>query len=254
MLHALTRQISPSFAQCELTFLDRQPIDVEKAIKQHRAYETCLASLGAHVISLPADQQFPDGVFVEDPAIVLDELAVIGRPGAESRFGETASIAEALAPFRDLRFIREPGTLEGGDVIHIGKTLYVGRSKRTNLEGIAQLTQLLPEYRVVPVDVTGCLHLKSGACWAGGDIILVNRGWIDPSVFRDFQIIDVAEPFAADVLPIGGRLLMPSSFPRTAEILLKAGIEVLPIDVSELQKAEAGVTCMSLLFENLSAP
>src|SRR5271154_4192897 len=126
MLRALTRQVSSSFASCELTFLDRQPIDLAKAVAKHRAYEACLAQLGAHVISLPADPKFPDGVFVEDPAIVLDEVAIITRPGALSRRGETKNIAQALAPFRELRHIEEPATLEGGDVITIGKTLYVG--------------------------------------------------------------------------------------------------------------------------------
>ncbi|MGA3201746.1 MAG: arginine deiminase family protein [Bryobacteraceae bacterium] len=252
MLRALTRQVSSSFASCELTFLDRQPIDVAKAAAQHRAYEACLAELGAHVISLPVDPSFPDGVFVEDPAIVLDEVAVITRPGAESRRGETESIAQALAPFRELRYLRDPATLEGGDVVTIGKTLYVGLSRRTNREGISQLADLLEPfgYRVVPVEVHGCLHLKSGACWAGGRTILANRQWIDANQFQDFEIIDVAhdEPSAADVLPLGNTLLVPSNFIQTRKILEAAGIAVRPIDVSELQKAEAGVTCMSLLF------
>jgi dimethylargininase len=253
MLHALTRQVGSNFAACELTFLDRQPIDVAKAAEQQRAYEACLRELGAHVISLPADPQFPDGVFVEDPAIVLDEIAIITRPGAESRRGETASIAEALSPYRDLHFLREPATLEGGDVVRVGKTLYVGLSRRTNRAGIEQLEAFLKPfgYRVMAVEVQGCLHLKSGASWAGGDRILANRQWIDVNAFRDLKIIDVAgdEPSAADVLPIGTTLLVPASFVHTHEILRAAGIDVRPIDVSELQKAEAGVTCMSLLFE-----
>src|ERR1700733_13167733 len=134
MLRALTRQVGPSFASCELTFLDRQPIEVAKAVEQHRNFETCLAELGAEVISLPADPQFPDGVFVEDPAIVLDEVAVITRMGAASRRGESRSIAEELARFRELAWIREPATIEGGDVMRVGKTLFVGRSRRTNRE------------------------------------------------------------------------------------------------------------------------
>jgi dimethylargininase len=253
MLRALTRQVGSSFASCELTFLERQAIDVAKAMEQHRAYEVCLAELGVHVTSLPADPLFPDGVFVEDPAIVLNEVAIITRPGAESRRGETVSIAQALLPFRELRYIREPATLEGGDVLLIGKTLYVGLSRRTNREGIAQLADMLDPlgYRVVPVEVTGCLHLKSGACWAGGDVILANREWVDVSPFRDFKIVDVAEPSAADVLPIGDTLLVPSNFVRTCERLEASGIRVRPIDVSELQKAEAGVTCMSLVFAEL---
>jgi dimethylargininase len=252
MLRALTRQVSSTFASCELTFINRQPIDVQKAVDQHRAYEACLTELGVEVISLPADPEFPDGVFVEDPAIVLDEVAVVTRPGAESRRNETASIAEALSPYRELRYIQAPATLEGGDVVTIGKTLYVGLSRRTKREGIAQLTELLTPfgYRVVPVEVTGCLHLKSGACWAGGGIILTNRHWIDATQFLGFKILDVPpdEPSAADVLPIADRLLVPASFPNTQAILEASGIKVRSIDVSELQKAEAGVTCLSLIF------
>jgi len=253
MLQALTRQVSPTLANCELTFYDRQPIDVAKAIAQHRAYQECLRELGANIRTLPADPKFPDGVFVEDPAIVLDEIAVITRPGALSRRGETESIAEALRPFRELRWIQEPGTLEGGDVILIGKILFVGLSQRTNAGGISQLEEFVGAfgYRVVPVPVTGCLHLKSGACWAGGDTMLVNHDWVDTSVFHDFKMIAVPaeEPGASDVLPIGGKVLVPASFPRTCQVLRASGVDVLPVDVSELQKAEAGVTCMSLLFE-----
>jgi dimethylargininase len=253
MLQALTRRVGENFAACELTFLDRQPIDVAKAMAQHRAYEACLASFGIHVTSLPADSSFPDGVFVEDPAIVLDEVAIITCPGAASRRGETHAIAQALAPFRELRHIDDPATLEGGDVVRIGKVLYVGLSKRTNRDGIAQLTELAKPfgYRVIPVKVYGCLHLKSGACWAGGDVVLANHHWIDEYQFRGWRIINVPdeEPSAADVLPIGGKVLVPSSFVRTCEMLERAGLTVHPIDVSELQKAEAGVTCMSLVFE-----
>lgn len=251
MLRALTRKVSASFAACELTFLERQPIDVATARAQHRAYEAALAELGARVLSLPADESFPDGVFVEDPAIVLDEIAVIARSGAESRRRETESIARALTPYRELRHITEPATLEGGDVIRIGKDIYVGASRRTNRDGIAQLREILRPfgYSVVPVDVRACLHLKSGACWAGGDTILANREWIDAGAFTKYRLIDVAEAPAADVLPLGGSVMIPASFPRTAEALQNAGFHVLPIDVSELQKAEAGVTCMSLLFE-----
>jgi dimethylargininase len=252
MLRALTRQVSSSFAACELTFLDRQPIDVGKAMEQHRAYEACLAGLGVEVISLPADDFFPDGVFVEDPAIVLDEVAIITRPGAESRRGETESIARALSPFRELRHISAPATLEGGDVLTVGRTLYVGLSRRTNREGAAQLADVvgLFGYRVVPVEVTGCLHLKSGACWAGGDVILANRAWVDARQFDGLRIIEVPcdEPAAADVLPVGGVVLVPGKFVRSCEVLMGAGIRVQAIDVSELQKAEAVVTCMSLIF------
>src|SRR5579872_485117 len=167
MLIALTRGVSPTLGNCELQELDRQPIDIAKAIEQHRRYERCLEELGARVLALPADPRFPDGVFVEDPALVLDEIAVMTRMGAASRRGESESIATALAEFRSLTWIHEPGTLEGGDVMRIGENLYVGASLRTNGEGIRQLTEAAAPfgYTVIAVPVHGCLHLKSASCY-----------------------------------------------------------------------------------------
>jgi len=181
-------------------------------------------------------------VFVEDPAVVIDEVAVIARMGAESRRRESESLAAALAEFRPIEWLREPATLEGGDVLRIGKTLYVGISRRTNREGAVQLAELLDEfgYRVVPVQVRGCLHLKSACSYLGDHLVLANRQWIDAAAFRDFEIVDVAreEPAAGNVLKIGQTLVMAASFPRTREIL--RDFDVRTIDVSELQKAEAG--------------
>ena len=160
MLTALTRAVSPRLAHCELEFLDRVPIDVPAAARQHRAYEACLESLGTRVISLPPDPALPDSVFVEDTAIVLDEIAIICRSGVESRRKEIDSIAPALAPFRDLKYIHYPGTVEGGDIMRIGNTLYVGISRRTNPEGLRQLAE---HVRVVPIPVLGSLHFKARA-------------------------------------------------------------------------------------------
>lgn len=251
MLTALTRAVSPAIAACELTFLERTAIDYDRAAAQHRNYEACLRDLGVRVISLPALPNLADSVFVEDPALVLDEVAVIARPGAASRRAETERLAEALAPFRPLWRIEVPGTLEGGDVIRAGRALFVGRSERTNREGIAQLTAIAEPlgYTVTPVDVRGCLHLKSGCCYAGRGAMLVNREWVDARAFRDYRMLDVVEEWAADVLPIGTVVLMPAGFPGTAALLDREGFTVRTVDVSELQKAEAGVTCMSLLFE-----
>jgi dimethylargininase len=251
MLTAITREVSPTLGDCALTFLERSWIDVEKAMEQHRAYCAVLGEMGARVLTLPSDPAYPDGVFVEDPAIVLDEMAVICRPGAESRRGEAESLAKAIEPFRELRWIREPGTLEGGDVTRIGRGLFVGLSQRTNLEGVSQLSEMVAEfgYRVTPVAVHGCLHLKSACCSIGDAAVLINRGWIDSSAFAGYRMIDVAEEWAADVLRMGDTVLMPEGFPRTRERLEQSGFRTLAIDVSELQKAEAGVTCMSLIFD-----
>ena len=253
MLIALTRGVSPTLGNCELQELTREPINIPCAIEQHRCYEKILEELGAHVIALPAEPQFPDGVFVEDPALVLDEIGVMTRPGAESRRGEGDSIANVLTEFRDLTWIHEPGTLEGGDVMRVGQTLYVGASRRTNFEGIRQLREVARPlgYEIVAVPVRGCLHLKSACCYIGDDRVLANRNWIDPAFLSDFRILDVHpdEPRAANVLRVGDTLIYPETFPRTRESLEKSGFRVRAIDASELAKAEGGVTCTSILFE-----
>jgi dimethylargininase len=251
MLTAITRSVSPAISACELTFLERNPIDYTRAAEQHRGYEDCIRALGLRVVSLPALPDLPDSVFVEDPALVLDEVAVIARPGAASRRPEAELLAEALAPFRPLARIEPPGTLEGGDVIRAGRELYVGLSQRTNAEGIAQLAAIVEPfgYSVTAVEVGGCLHLKSGACYLGRETMLANRGWIDTTAFAGYRILDVAEDWAADVLAIGETILMPAGFPKTQAALDAAGFTVRTVDVSELQKAEAGVTCMSLILE-----
>lgn len=253
MLIAITRAVSPSINRCEIGFIERQPIDLAKAEEQHRQYQVCLAELGASVVSLPADPEYPDSVFVEDPAVVVDEVAIMTRLGAESRRGEGDTLARVLAPYRQLRWQLEPATLEGGDVMRIGKTLYVGLSHRTNHIGIQQLEDEVEPlgYSVVSVTVRGALHLKTACCSLGDGAILANRDWLDMEPLGQFRIVSVApgEPRAANVLTLGGSVLMPASFPRTADILARAGMRVRTVDVSELMKAEAGVTCSSLIFE-----
>jgi len=253
MLRAITRAVSPAINQCEIGFIERQEIDLANANQQHRRYESLLAELGARVVSLPAEPDYPDSVFVEDPVVVVDEVAIMTRMGAASRRGESESLARALAAYRPLRWLREPATLEGGDVMRIGRTLYVGVSHRTNRAGIEQLTdELVPlGYAVVPVAVRGALHLKSACCSLGDGVILANRAWLDLQPLAQFRIVDVApeEERAANVLAIGGSVIVPASYPRTAEILERSGLRVRTVDVSELMKAEAGVTCCSLIFD-----
>src|SRR5215475_14034286 len=163
MLTAITRAVSPALAECELSFIERKPIDMDKARAQHHAYETALASLGAKVISLTAEPELPDSMFVEDPAIVLDELAVVFPLGTETRRREAESLAKAIARFRKIEFVKLPGTVEGGDILRVGKKLFIGLTARTNEEGIRQLREIVEPhgYEVSGVRVTGCLHLKS---------------------------------------------------------------------------------------------
>lgn len=250
---ALAREISPGLARCELTHLERRPIDLEAARREHAAYLEALARLGCEPVVLPADPQLPDSVFVEDTAVVLDELAVLTRPGAPSRRPETRAIREALAPHREVLAIEAPGTLDGGDVLRIGRELFVGRSSRSDRDGMLQLAELLAPrgYSVRAVEVAGCLHLKSAACQVAPGTILINADWVDRAPFRSLELIDVdpSEPFGANALLLGGMVLYPDSFPRTRERLVERGLRVEELETSELQKAEGGVTCCSLIFE-----
>jgi dimethylargininase len=253
MLTAITRGVSPAINRCELGYLPRVEIDVAKAAEQHRRYEASLAELGASVISLDVEPDLPDSVFVEDPAVVVEEVAVMTRMGAESRREEGKSLARALAQFRPLHWLEAPATLEGGDVLRIGRKVFVGLSARTNREGVEQLARLLEPlaYTVRGVEVRGCLHLKTACSHAGEDAILANREWFDTSAFDGFRLVDVAagEPRAANVLAMGETVLMADCFPATALILEGLGRKVVRLDNSELMKAEAGLTCSSLIFE-----
>jgi dimethylargininase len=253
MLTAITRAVSPALAECELSFIERIPIDMEKARAQHHAYEQALASLGAKVISLPAEAELPDSMFVEDPAIVLDELAVVFPLGTETRRREAESLAKAIAPFRKIEHVKLPGTVEGGDILRIGKKLYVGVTARTNENGIEQLRKIVTPhgYEVIDVPVTGCLHLKSAVTYLGGNALLANRSWFDTAPLASYEWIDVdpSEPHAGNALALSGSVVFPVSFPKTRARIEARGFKVLPLDIAELQKAESGLTCSSLIFD-----
>ncbi len=250
---ALIREVSPALARCELTHLARSPIDAGRAASQHRRYTETLRSLGCTLEWLPPLPEYPDSVFVEDTAVALDAVAVITRPGALSRRGETASVAAALEHHRTLCRIDEPGCLDGGDVLHIGRTLYVGASARTNAAGVAQLERLLRPhgYRVQSTALQECLHLKSAVSFIPPDTLLVNPQWVDPAAFGRLRVVRVhpAEPFAANTLSLRGTTLVSSAYPRTRELLESAGVRTQSLEVSELHKAEGGLTCMSVLLE-----
>lgn len=255
MLIALVRPVPDSIARCELTHLERSPIDRDVALRQHHDYVAALRALGCDVRELQELPHLPDSVFVEDAAVVFGELAVITRPGAESRRDEVSSVAAALSAYRELRFIEAPGTMDGGDVIVAGRRIFAGLSSRTNEEAISQLRAIAAEsgFEVTSVPFRECLHLKSAATMAGDDTVLLNPRWVDPSVFDGRRILEVdpAEPFAANVLRIGGSLLFPTAFPRTLARLRDAGYDVTTVDASELAKAEGALTCCSVLVELL---
>jgi dimethylargininase len=252
MLTAITRPPTAAIAHCELTYFAREPIDAALALHQHDAYIACLRDLGLQVIELPAERDLPDATFVEDVSLVLDELAVITFPGATSRRPEVASVAAALEPSRPLRFLSPPATLDGGDVLRAGRTLYVGTGSRSNDAGVAQLAAILAPYgyTVRAASFTGCLHLKSAVTTLADGLLLANPAWVDVTQFDGCHSLAVPpnEPHAANSLTIAGVTLLPAGFPRTQSLLASHGFTVRTLDISELQKAEAGVTCSSLLF------
>jgi dimethylargininase len=257
MRKAFTRAVSPRLAECQLTHLSRTPIDADKAAFQHAAYEGVLGDAGYEILRLPELADDPDAVFVEDTALILGEHAVITRPGAASRFGEIGSTAAGLKGHFDLHWISD-GHLDGGDVMQIGKTLYVGLSTRTDATGIAALRTLAASlgFAVIHAALRDCLHLKTGATFAGRDasgnaILVHDPRSVDPVQFAGTEplAVDEREPAAANCLRAGDHLILPAGNPRTADRLRSRGFYVVEVDVSELQKAESGVTCMSLIAD-----
>lgn len=251
-LVAVTHLPSPRMQEYERTYVDDQPIDLALALAQHEAYRDALRACGADVIVLDVNRAMADCVFVEDTAIVLDELAVLMSPGAPSRRGEPAGIESTLARFRPIARVMLPATIDGGDVVVSGRDIYVGESPRTNGAGIAALREIVRPfgYRVSAVPVTGCLHLKTACSALPDGRFLVNASWIDASVLPASRLLPVpdSEPWAGDVLVIGEQIIASDAFPRTIALLVDASWRVLPVSVSEFAKAEGGVTCLTLVF------
>ncbi len=249
---AITREVSRSISNCELTFLERKAIDLDRARKQHALYEATLRSRGLAVLTLPEEPDMPDAVFVEDVALVLDECAIILRPGAESRRGETQSVAKVLPRFRDLRYMETPAHADGGDLLRLGRRIYMGVTPRSDTHAFEQLQRMLQPlgYDVLPVQVTGCLHLKSAATEVADGVVLVNPEWVDPRLFVDVNILEVdpSEGFGANTLRLGEMTVCSTAFPKTADRVGRAGIQTVSIEADELAKAEGALTCCSLIF------
>ena len=253
MLIAITRDVSPKIENCELKFVDRQPIDYSLAVRQLEDYRAAIERCGALVRRLPAESLYPDSCFVEDTAIVVDEVAVIASMGAASRRGETPAVEAALRAYRSIAHITLPATIDGGDVLRAGKNILVGLSTRTNEGGIEQLARIVEPlgYRVIPVKTSESLHFKS-ACTAINDgTLLVNRDWIKLDDLDGFDIVLTPddEPEAANVLRVNDTLFVQAGFPGTMERLRSVHSKVETLDTSELRKAEGALTCLSIIFE-----
>ena len=249
---ALTRPVSPSINQCELTFMARQPIDVATAQRQHEAYDAQLSRLGLTVVRLPALDTLPDAVFVEDTAVVVDEIAVAAYPGARSRQPEVESTIEALGRWRRIARLPPGATLDGGDALRAGHSFLVGTARRTNRAGVDGLREALAPfgYPVTAVATRDCLHLKSACSALDSRRLLIHRPWVDTSALKGYELIDVPahEAWAANVLVLGRDLMMPQGFPETREMLELLGFRIHAVELSELLKAESGVTCGSIIF------
>ncbi|MGI5322133.1 dimethylargininase [Actinomadura nitritigenes] len=244
---ALVRPPGPRLAEGIVTHIGRRPVDTALAARQHEAYVAALRASGRRVRAVPPADDHPDAVFVEDTVVVCGDLAVLGRSGETRRRGETSGTEQAVREL-GLRVerIKAPGTLDGGDVLCVGDTVYVGRGARTNEEGICQLAHLLGGRRVVPVDTRGCLHLKSAmTALPDGSLVGVPE-MVDTSVLPFIRV--VPEPAGAHVVPLGpDHVLMSASAPRTAARFAADGLRVTSVDISEFEALEGCVTCLSVL-------
>ncbi|MDH3499348.1 MAG: dimethylargininase [Acidimicrobiia bacterium] len=251
MLTALTRPTGPELQQCELTHLDRSPIDIGRACGQHDVYLQVLRDLGVDVIELERLPDHPDAVFVEDPILVLDEVAVLLRPGIESRLGEVESLATAIAPFRNTVRIEAPATIDGGDLIRLGTTILAGVTSRTSSEGADALAALVAAfgYRVQTVPVTGCLHLKTAATALDPETLIAHSPFVDLSEI-DAKVVevDLFEAHGANIVRVGETVIADATAPMTLDLLASHGYQVVGVDVSEFAKAEGALSCKSVLF------
>jgi dimethylargininase len=237
----------------ERTYVSRTPIDMPLALRQHAAYCALLRELGADVRTLETNASHADAVFVEDTALVLDEVAIMMMPGAKSRRQEPHGIEREISKYRSIRRIELPATIDGGDIFVVGKRIFVGASQRSNAGGAQELAELVEPfgYSVRRVGLRDCLHLKSASCPLPDGSILANPEWLaDVGEFGGLSVHQIAreEPFAADVATIGETVIMSETNPRTADIVRSLGFQVRATALSEFEKAEGGVTCLSILF------
>lgn len=252
---ALLREIPDTFDQAIVMDGGRAP-DVVVARRQHGTYEQALRKAGFRIVTMPADDTHPDCVFIEDTAVVIGPVAIAARPGAPERRGEVDAVIRHLEKWFPVVAIEAPGTLDGGDVMVIGDTVFVGRSRRTNDAGIDQLRRVASAqgYAVTAVPVEGVLHLKSGVLPIDARTVVVTPGAVDESLLSGLHIVHEAshERNAFSALPLpGGEVLVTAGAPDTASLVADLGTQVLPIDISEIQAADGGLTCMSILIEDL---
>jgi dimethylargininase len=246
---AIVRRPGKNFADGITSSKLGKPI-YEKSLAQHKAYCEALKKCGVEPIVLQADERYPDGCFVEDTAVVAEQAAVITKPGDQARLGEEEKIAEVISKHKKTERIMLPGTLDGGDVLRIGKHFYIGMSQRTNEKGAAQLSAILGRYgfSVSKIEVKDALHLKTEVAYLGNDTVICTEAFAD--LFKDFKqiTVDPNEAYAANCLRVNDYLLIPAGFPKTKAQISALGFDIIELEMSEFQKMDGGLTCLSLLF------
>ncbi|HCF4758897.1 TPA: dimethylarginine dimethylaminohydrolase family protein [Pseudomonas aeruginosa] len=228
--------------------------DYAKALEQHNAYIRALQTCDVDITLLPPDERFPDSVFVEDPVLCTSRCAIITRPGAESRRGETEIIEETVQRFYPgkVERIEAPGTVEAGDIMMVGDHFYIGKSARTNAEGARQMIAILEKHGLSGsvVRLEKVLHLKTGLAYLEHNNLLAAGEFVSKPEFQDFNIIEIPEEesYAANCIWVNERVIMPAGYPRTREKIARLGYRVIEVDTSEYRKIDGGVSCMSLRF------
>ncbi len=251
---ALIGGVSRSINSCELTYRQREKIDYHKACEQLEEYRRVLGQLDVELIGLEADDTYPDCCFVQDTAVVLDEICVMASMGAPSRAGETRTVEKLLSEYRPIKRILGPATLDGGDVVQLGKRLYVGMSKRTNALGILRFEELVAPfgYAVIPVCIDGGLHLTTGCGVVNDETVVLNPRWLDATAFKGLRQLHVSEdePWAANTIRIKSTVCVELNSARTIELIEPYVGNVETVDISEFRKAEGSLSCLSLIFKN----
>ena len=259
--YAIVRSVAKTYDRCIKPINPTTPIDVRLAQSQHQAYCHALKGLGLKVINIEADDRFPDCCFVEDPAIVIGDTAIIARMGVKSRRGEEIAVRQALARYKKIRWIKPPGTIEGGDVLQIGRKIYIGLSDRTNLSAIRQVKAIVSGsgYEVIPVRVKRMIHLKTGCTYLGNNYVTLVKGQLDEKPFAGYKkiIIPKSESYSANCLTIGSRVLLSNGYPKTKKLIendarltgcqVGQGFKVVELDMSEFRKGGGSLTCLSII-------
>jgi len=253
---AITREPSAAYHQCSLEFIQRRAIDMERARDQHRAYVNSLRIAGMEVMVLPAVDTFPDCCFVEDTAVVLGDAALITNMGSDSRNGEQQQVADCLAQWCHLLHMRSPATLEGGDVLRVDDYIFVGRSRRTNDAGIETLREfaMARGYKVRCIPVETYLHLKTAVTYVGKDTFITTLQMehdIKRAVEMESYIVKAVpkgSEYAANSLLVNEKVFLPSGYPQVVDYLNGCGILVEELQMSEFQKGEGGLTCLSIML------